>query len=685
MGFENPFSDIPYIDALGIERERRRVNEFGAAPPQSNASATREEPGKDSTLGWIKHNFAPTTPPLVDETKFRTSLGKVIDPNTEEGKAAMKLFEGYVHMQNEFSAPYRHKFGIVDALAGAGSAGMLAWAGDPNPQRYSSQMIDRAYAGNERDLGSVNNLLGQVLTVGQSQMQAKAAREQAMLNSINRDRTQRGLPPFPSYAHVQAAAQGGDVAPMPSTHPQPLHPAGNLPPPTGATRGLPNVPGVEVAPAAPVAGAPQAAPSAKSALPTGPQRSRVEMGGGYAPLSPEEQAQMWAAEANDTTAPASRRMAARQAYQLYRSEENNIQSRLAIGGAAGGSTGSKDGDAKAETLDSIGKAQQAYNKVLEASPEFAAEKEMATKSVAGRVDDSRKRFEELHKQAEESGEFLQNAQLFEDALKGAIEKGQITGPTADWRLKMSGVMKELGFTGEDLSNLESMKKSGIQAAASLAKTISARGATQMEFQTFQNAVPGLSLSPTGNLKLIAAMKAMANAKISMRDEAVRYQDEQEAAGKPPLLDRHFEARLTGVQRQAIDDARAAMADAVEYAKQSGVLKGDKGEKGGRAAANDAPQALPDAAKADLQKQYAKLPETDRAAFAEKLRARGIDPAEALGDLAPKAKPVVPPRGPDPTAAFRYDAKPEDLTTDTQRYIHKMRRFIGDSLGGDRLE
>lgn len=180
MGFENPFSDLPPDDELR-ERQRRRINDLGAAPPQSAVVKPREEPSATGSglpgdsISWMKKTFAPSAPPLVDEAKFRANLERIIDPNTEEGKSALRMFDSYVRMQNELSAPYRHKYGIVDALAGAGSAGMLAWAGDPNPQRYNSQMIDRAHAGNERDLKSIGELTSQAFAVGQTQLNTRTA------------------------------------------------------------------------------------------------------------------------------------------------------------------------------------------------------------------------------------------------------------------------------------------------------------------------------------------------------------------------------------------------------------------------------------------------------------------------------------------------------------------------------
>lgn len=289
----------------------------------------------------------------------------------------------------------------------------------------------------------------------------------------------------------------------------------------------------------------------------------------------------------------------------------------------------------------------------QASPAYKARSKEAEEYAGQRVTKSAERMKGFQDEAETVKQSAYDLDLFEGALNESVRRNgeNATGALADWKLSATKVAKSLGWPGADVGPEEVMKDWGNRVAGQAAKELTNR-VTQSEFKIYRDSVPALTNTVAGNRGIIAASRALNDAKTARMAAANEYLSAMEASGRTPVLDHKADAYVNEKSRAAFDKADTAFRNLIDLAKQSGG--------GGQATPGGAPAPIEGPKAAEIQKRWQGADSAQRTAIEQSLKDRGYDPQAVLGgQLTTPAAQTVPAAAPATDA--RPDAKAAPLT------------------------
>lgn len=214
-----------------------------------------------ASVGDLLPDQKPAIKEPINAKAMEESLGRLGIKRDDPASAEyFRLLDGMAYAHN--NVPNRQEpLGWVHALSGAGSAGMLAWAGDSNPQRYSQQFLDNEFKRRSGLESEGTDFVGKFIgPTAQASLTAKIAQQMEALKKNNLAvsmKVKQGKI-YNTYAEME--------------NDQRLHPAGTNPAPAGIQR----KPAVPVAPKIPGPQQPSMTPSAPS---SGLPGTSLDMGG----------------------------------------------------------------------------------------------------------------------------------------------------------------------------------------------------------------------------------------------------------------------------------------------------------------------------------------------------------------------------------------------------------------------
>ena len=558
----------------------------------------------DDIFKKIKDSLLPEQQPteVVNTKAMEETLGRMgikrDDPSSAE---YFRLLDGMTYAKNNI--PNRQPaYGPIHALAGAGSAGMLAWAGDSNPQRYNQQFIDQE---NKRRTGIESEGVDFVdKVVGPAAMSNMKAKIDQQLQALKQHNLAVSLKIKSGKIYNTYGEMAGDQGK--------LHPAGTAAPPAAIQR-TPAVPGAKIpnGPPAPVSGTPGGTPQ----LPG----TTVDMGGmpapgqPVAPRSPAAPAAVGGAQKTGVTSKYDQ--SALPPFTVPYSDEDLAA--LSVYGD------DKAADNARQTND---QARKNYEIVLKQAEQVRAGQAASPEEKAALA------------AAQKRGEGLGDAQV---ALSKAHEDTLAFLANSEKLLADKNLGLATGFVGGRTPEIiQSEKRAGVQSRISQLQgeiflnafnSIKGAGAiTEAEGAQAKAAMGRLGTQTMGTKEYAQAVRDAQNSLVN------KYNIARQKAGQPPVslqeMMQSIDPKHPSGRKQP-----GAEAPAPGGAPPGAQANGDPKEQ---AAATPKLAVPPEEFVAGVRADYAAADDAGKKAILGSLKRRGIDPAQVLGGGAPQ--PARPP-------------------------------------------